>query len=193
MPTTDDSNTTRIARVRQAAISVGVSKAGNSRSSSMHMARVLGGVPIKIKNSAGLSLNNAPVDTSGNPLVPGGGGGGDDLPAGEGGGGGGGDDVLLQDFNFVKAFYAQPSSVLPWVLYTTQEFSNLNITVAAITGDPDLTDGPSTSPLYSALNAMTFLQWKNGTPENRNTIKNITMRVSRAAQGGEGSPNPDLK
>jgi hypothetical protein len=144
----------------------------------MHMARVLGGVPIKIKNSAGLSLNNAPVDTSGNPLVPGG-GGGDDLPAGEGGGG---DDVLLQDFNFVKAFYAQPSSVLPWELYTTQQFSNLNISVAAITGDPDLTDGPSTSPLYSALNAMTFLQWKNGTPENRNTIKNITFDVVRAAQ-----------
>jgi hypothetical protein len=169
MPTTDDSNTTRIARVRQAAISVGVSKAGNSRSSSMHMARVLGGVPIKIKNSAGLSLNNAPVDTSGNPLVP-----------------GGGDGVILQDFNFVKAFYARPSMVLPWELYTTQEFSNLNISVAAITGDPDLTDGPSTSPLYSALNVMTFLQWKNGTPEDRNTIKNITMRVSQGGGGGGG-------
>lgn len=69
MPTSDYSNTTRTARIRQAAISVGVSKIGNSTSSSMHMARVLGGVPIKIKNSAGLSLNNVPVDTSGKPLI----------------------------------------------------------------------------------------------------------------------------
>ena len=50
MPTADNSNTLRTARVRQAVLSVGVSKAGNASSGSLHMARVLGGVPIKVKN-----------------------------------------------------------------------------------------------------------------------------------------------
>ena len=69
MPTTDDSNTTRIARVRQTVISIGVSKAGNSVSSSTYTSRAQGNVPIKVKNSSGISVINLPPNTGGLPIL----------------------------------------------------------------------------------------------------------------------------
>jgi hypothetical protein len=61
MPTEDYSITTRISRIRQNAIYLGRSKSGNSVSSSLATQRHLGDVPIKIKNSSGISIVNRAI------------------------------------------------------------------------------------------------------------------------------------
>lgn len=55
MPTEDYSNTLRTSRIRQHAISVGSSKQGNPVSASLFLSRTLGTIPIKIKNSSGVT------------------------------------------------------------------------------------------------------------------------------------------
>jgi hypothetical protein len=72
MPTEDYSNKTRISRIRQDTLSLGRSKAGNSVSSSLATERHLGDVPIKIKNSSGISIVNRAISTpnfSGPPVL----------------------------------------------------------------------------------------------------------------------------
>lgn len=64
MPTEDHSNKTRISRIRETVVSLGKSKAGNSISSSAYSSRALGDVPIKIKNSSGISVVNRSSNTS---------------------------------------------------------------------------------------------------------------------------------
>jgi len=67
MPTEDYSNKIRISRIRQNALYLGRSKAGNPVSSSLATERRLGDVPIKIKNSSGISIVNRTNSPSGPP------------------------------------------------------------------------------------------------------------------------------
>jgi hypothetical protein len=69
MPTEDYSNKTRISRIRENVVYLGKSKAGNSVSSSAYTSRALGDVPIKIKNSSGISIVNRSTDSSGPPTL----------------------------------------------------------------------------------------------------------------------------
>lgn len=58
MPTEDYSNKTRISRIRENVLYIGRTKAGNTVTSSVYTSRALGDVPIKIKNSSGVSVVN---------------------------------------------------------------------------------------------------------------------------------------
>jgi len=69
MPTEDYTNTLRTSRIRQHAISVGSSKQGNPVSASLFLSRTLGGIPIKIKNSSGVTTTGIaePEEPTGPP------------------------------------------------------------------------------------------------------------------------------
>lgn len=69
MPTEDYSNTLRTSRIRQHALSVGSSKQGNPVSASLFLSRTLGGIPIKIKNSSGVTTTGIaePEEPTGPP------------------------------------------------------------------------------------------------------------------------------